>query len=62
MIGPKASIVRPDENPPDSKLRVRMRLDSDILDHFRAKGDDWEDRLNAVLRKQVESEKKRARK
>ncbi len=37
-----------------------MRLDSDILDHFRAMGDDWEDRLNAVLRKQVEREKKRA--
>ncbi len=39
-----------------------MWLDSDILDHFRAMGDDWEDRLNAALREGVEQEKKRARK
>jgi len=57
MSGRKTPAVR-EESQVAEKLRMRMRLDSDILDHFRATGDDWGDRLNAVLSKQVEREKK----
>lgn len=29
------------------------RLDADVLDHFRAMGDDWQDRLNDALAREV---------
>jgi uncharacterized protein (DUF4415 family) len=34
----------------DGKVPVRLWFDSDILDHFRAGGEDWQDRINDTLR------------
>jgi uncharacterized protein (DUF4415 family) len=33
------------------KQQVTLRLDSDVLDHFRAGGPGWQSRINATLRK-----------
>jgi uncharacterized protein (DUF4415 family) len=33
------------------KEAVSLRLDPDVLAHFRAKGRGWQSRINAVLRK-----------
>lgn len=33
------------------KQHVNMRLDPDVLDHFRAGGPGWQSRINAALRK-----------
>ena len=45
----------------DDKVRVRVRLDSDVLDHFRAKGEDLQDRLNDALALEVGREKRRVK-
>jgi len=42
-------------------VRVRVRLDSDVLDHFRAKGEDLQDRLNDALALEVGREKRRVK-
>ncbi len=36
---------------PGAREPVTLRLDSDVLEHFRADGPGWQDRLNAALRK-----------
>ncbi len=41
---PKAAI-------PGAKGLVSLRIDQDILEHFRANGPGWQDRVNAALRK-----------
>jgi len=46
-------LCRPKEN----KRLITIRLDSDVLDHFRAQGRGWQGRINAVLRSFVESYK-----
>jgi uncharacterized protein (DUF4415 family) len=33
------------------KVSTTVRLDADVLDHFRANGRGWQTRLNAALRK-----------
>lgn len=33
------------------KEALNIRLDSDVLDHFRATGPGWQTRINAALRK-----------
>lgn len=38
----------------DSKKLVSLRLDSDIIDTFRAKGSGWQTQINTVLRAWVE--------
>ena len=35
----------------DPKLPVTLRLDSDVVRHFRASGKGWQTRINAILRK-----------
>ena len=35
---------------PTKKL-ISLRLDGDVIDHFRAKGKGWQSRVNATLRK-----------
>lgn len=45
----------------DTKLRLRVRLDRDIRDHFRASGPGWQDRINDTLRREIKREKKRAK-
>ena len=36
---------------PGVKEQVSLRLDQDVLDHFRAGGPGWQDRINTALRK-----------
>jgi uncharacterized protein (DUF4415 family) len=34
-----------------TKRQISLRLDGDVIDHFRAKGKGWQSRVNATLRK-----------
>jgi uncharacterized protein (DUF4415 family) len=34
-----------------TKTVVNIRIDNDVVDHFKSLGDDWRDRINDVLRK-----------
>ena len=36
---------------PGVRQLVSLRLDQDVLEHFQESGADWQDRMNAVLRK-----------
>lgn len=36
---------------PRMKRRLPVSLDPDVFEHFQAMGEDWEDRMNAVLRR-----------
>jgi uncharacterized protein (DUF4415 family) len=40
----------PSENP---KQAVSLRLDGDVIEHFKKSGPGWQSRINAVLRKQA---------
>jgi uncharacterized protein (DUF4415 family) len=46
---------------PTGKTSVHLRLDSDIVDWFRAHGKGHLTRMNAVLRAYVEAQKQRTR-
>ena len=35
------------------KVQTTLRLDPDVLDHFKADGPGWQGRINAALRKAV---------
>lgn len=37
----------PTDNP---KVPVSIRLDKDVVDHFKATGDGWQTRINSILR------------
>lgn len=45
--------------PKEGKKQVTLRLDPDILAHFRAQGRGWQTRINAVLRSYLEAEQRR---
>jgi len=45
-----------------TKVRVTLRLDGEVIDHYRAGGPGWQSRINAALRKQVELAARRASK
>ena len=45
--------------PKEGKRQVTLRLDPDILDHFKHHGRGWQTRINAVLRTFVEAETRR---
>jgi uncharacterized protein (DUF4415 family) len=45
--------------PKEGKKQVTLRLDPDILEHFRRQGRGWQTRINAVLRTYVEAEARR---
>jgi uncharacterized protein (DUF4415 family) len=49
MIGDK--IIRRGRPPGSSKNLVSLRLDKDVVDHFRAAGPGWQTRMNDALRK-----------
>jgi uncharacterized protein (DUF4415 family) len=36
------------------KQQITVRLDQDILEHFRAAGPGWQSRINATLREAIE--------
>jgi uncharacterized protein (DUF4415 family) len=38
------------------KCKVTVRLDADVIDHFKGQGGDWESRINAALRVFVDRE------
>jgi uncharacterized protein (DUF4415 family) len=40
------------------KRAVKLRLDQDVLDHFRARGPGWQTRINATLVRAVARTKK----
>ena len=42
---PKANVV------PGVREQVSLRIDQDVLDHFREGGPGWQDRINDALRK-----------
>jgi uncharacterized protein (DUF4415 family) len=45
-------LIRPGRPKSDSrKEAVSLRLDPDVLEHYRAKGPGWQSRINADLRK-----------
>lgn len=48
----KAAPVRRGGRPKSAtpKVSTTIRLDADILEHFRAEGDGWQSRINAALR------------
>src|SRR3954468_4400096 len=53
--GWEASIVR---GLPPRKRDVRIRLDSDVLDWFRAQGGNYQAQINAVLRAFIDARKR----
>lgn len=44
-----------------TKVQTTIRLDSDVIAHFRGTGRGWQTRVNETLRRAVEREKKRAK-
>jgi uncharacterized protein (DUF4415 family) len=48
-IGDK--IIRRGRPPGSSKDLVSLRLDKDVIDHFRSTGPGWQTRMNDALRK-----------
>ncbi len=45
-------LIRPGRPPLDApKGSINIRLDADVLAHFRATGPGWQSRINAALRK-----------
>ena len=42
---PKQNVV------PGAKEQVTLRIDQDVLEHFREGGPGWQDRINEALRK-----------
>lgn len=57
---PKPRPRGPQKTP--TKVQTTIRLDSDVIAHFRSTGAGWQSRLNEMLRRGVAQEKKRARK
>lgn len=55
MIGAKtaAELLRPRGRPPkeNPKAQVTLRLDAEVLRHFKDAGPGWQTRINAVLRR-----------
>ena len=47
--------------PPPGKASVHLRLDTDVLDWFRAQGKGHLTRMNAVLKAYMESQRRRSR-
>jgi uncharacterized protein (DUF4415 family) len=46
--------------PKENKRQVTLRLDPDVLDHFRRQGRGWQSRINAVLRAFVQADRRDA--
>ena len=55
LIGAKAAaeLLRPRGRPPkeNPKAQVTLRLDAEVLKHFKAGGPGWQTRINAVLKR-----------
>jgi uncharacterized protein (DUF4415 family) len=46
---------------PPAKTAISIRVDADVLDFFKATGQGYQTRMNAVLRRYVERQKAKAR-
>jgi len=44
-----------------TKVSTTIRLDADVIEHFKKGGDGWQPRINGVLKRHVERELSRAR-
>ncbi|SKA27303.1 BrnA antitoxin of type II toxin-antitoxin system [Enhydrobacter aerosaccus] len=42
------------------KISTTLRLDADVVDHFRALGPGWQTRINATLRSAIRKRRERA--
>jgi uncharacterized protein (DUF4415 family) len=55
LVGAKvaAELLRPRGRPPkeNPKAQVTLRLDTEVLEHFKAGGPGWQTRINAVLKR-----------
>jgi uncharacterized protein (DUF4415 family) len=40
---------------PNAREQVTLRLDRDVLEHFQADGAGWQERINAALRRAIET-------
>jgi len=47
------AVVRRGRPPGSNKRQVAIRLDEDVIDHFKAQGAGWQTRLNAALREWI---------
>ena len=56
---PKPRSRGPQKTP--TKVQTTLRLDREILDHFRHGGRGWQTRVNEELRRVIERQKKRAK-
>jgi uncharacterized protein (DUF4415 family) len=47
-------VIRPGRPPlPQTKMQTTLRLDRDVVDHFKAGGRGWQSRINAALKKAI---------
>ena len=56
---PKPSHRGPQKAP--TKLQATIRFDRDVIEYFRATGRGWQTRMNEMLRRGMEREKRRAK-
>jgi uncharacterized protein (DUF4415 family) len=56
----KSATTKPIERPevakplPGVRELVSLRIDQDVLEHFRAMGRDWQDKINQALRRSID--------
>jgi len=48
-----AESVKPVTILPGVRELVSLRIDQDVLEHFRAMGRDWQDKINEALRRSI---------
>ena len=53
VFKPKAERTPERPSLPNAREMVSLRIDSEILDHFREGGPGWQDRINEALRKLI---------
>jgi uncharacterized protein (DUF4415 family) len=49
----ETEIARPEPVIPGVREQVSLRIDQDVLAHFRAMGSGWQDRINDALRRAI---------
>lgn len=61
-VFPALDFPKPKRGPQKAptKVQTTIRLDRQVIEHFRATGPGWQSRLNETLRKAVEKERKKA--
>jgi uncharacterized protein (DUF4415 family) len=50
---PAEPAPRPAPTLPGVREQVSLRIDQDVLEHFRAMGPTWQDRINEALRRAI---------